>query len=56
MPKDPIMLLSYVNMKLRDESENLKEFCNRECVDEDKIKQKLSSVGYFYDEVTNQFV
>lgn len=56
MPKDPIMLLSFVNMKLRDEDASLEEFCQRENVNIDDIKKKLSMVGYFYDEVTNQFI
>ncbi|MCR4782774.1 MAG: DUF4250 domain-containing protein [Lachnospiraceae bacterium] len=56
MPKDPIMLLSFVNMKLRDCDCSLEEFCKRECVDEAEVVDKLSSVGYSYDKEKNQFV
>lgn len=56
MPKDPVMLLSYVNMKLRDFDSSLRDFCAREGVDEAEVIQKMSSIGYAYDETKNQFV
>lgn len=56
MPKDPVMLLSYVNMKLRDFDSSLQDFCAREGVDEAEVIQKMSSIGYAYDETKNQFV
>lgn len=56
LPKDPIMLLSVVNMKLRDSFSSLDLLC--EDMDESRaeIEKTLSSVGYTYDESINQFV
>ncbi len=56
MPKDPVMLLSFVNMRLRDEGINLSEFAAGFSVSEESIKEKLSAVGYTYDEKLNKFV
>jgi len=56
LPSDPIMLLSFVNMKLRDQYASLDMLC--EDMDENKedILRKLSEVGYEYNRETNQFV
>ncbi len=56
LPKDPIMLLSYVNMKLRDYYSSLKLFCEDLDVDEQEVMDKLSSIGYHYNEKRNQFL
>ncbi|MCI5901593.1 MAG: DUF4250 domain-containing protein [Blautia sp.] len=56
LPNDPVMLLSYVNTKLRDFYSSLDEFCAAEEADADELSEKLSSIDYEYDEVTNQFV
>lgn len=56
IPQDPIILLSYVNTKLRDQFATLEEFCDTYDVEEDYIRDILSSVDYQYDEITNQFV
>ena len=55
MPSDPMILLSYINMKLRDGYPSLQEFCAENDVDADKLTNKLKAVGYRYDETTNQF-
>ena len=55
LPKDPVMLLSFINMKLRDEYPSLGELAASLVEDENQIKQKLESVGYFYNEETNRF-
>lgn len=56
LPKDPVMLLSYVNTKLRDEYDSLEELCK--VLDEDKeaLTDKLGEINYSYDAVKNQFV
>ena len=56
LPKDPIMLLSAVNMKLRDQYASLDALC--EDMDESKeaIVAKLSEVGYEYNQDRNQFI
>ena len=55
IPNDPIILLSFVNTKLRDEFSNLDELCGSLCVSRDEIESKLESVGYKYDKETNSF-
>ena len=49
------MLLSMINMKLRDRYGSLDELC--EDLDESKaeISEILDNAGYRYDEATNQF-
>ncbi|MCH5193655.1 MAG: DUF4250 family protein [Oscillospiraceae bacterium] len=56
LPKDPYMLLSVVNMKLRDQYGNLDALCDdMEAVPAD-ISAALEGVGYQYDAGSNQFV
>lgn len=56
LPKNPMMLLSFVNTQLRDNYESLDEFCRAYDEDEKKIKQTLAAVDYEYDEKLNKFV
>ncbi len=56
LPKDPMMLLSFVNTQLRDNYKSLDEFCRVYDQDEEKIKQTLAAVDYEYDEKLNKFV
>lgn len=56
MPKDPFMLLSYVNLKLRDFYDSLQGFCDDEDVSETEIIEKLASIDYHYDKEKNRFV
>lgn len=56
IPNDPVMLLSYVNLKLRDNYDSLKVLCEDLALDENVLKEKLASIQYFYDEENNQFV
>jgi len=55
IPENPYILLSYVNTKLRDVYNDLASFCEGEDVLFKEIADKLSSIGYFYDEQNNQF-
>lgn len=56
LPKDPIMLLSYVNMKLRDYYGSLEGLCEELDVNEQEITDSLASAGYHYNKERNQFV
>lgn len=56
LPNDPFILLSFVNTKLRDECENLDDFCGRYDADKDSLTKKLGSLSYRYDSDINQFV
>ena len=55
LPKDPFMLLSYVNMKLRDQNENLDDFCRSEDIDKENLLATLGKAGFVYIESINQF-
>lgn len=56
IPKDPVMLLSYVNLKLRDFYDNLDALCDDLDADRREIVEKLAGIDYHYDEEKNQFV
>lgn len=55
LPKDPIMLLSFVNTQLRDNYSSLEEFCRAFDADIENITENLKTVNYFYDSKLNQF-
>lgn len=55
-PKDPVMLLSFVNMKLRDFYSSLDAMCEDMDVEKEEIVSKLASIGYEYDKERNSFV
>ncbi len=56
LPKDPAMLLSVVNTKLRDFYPSLDELCRSEDVSRSELEQALASLRYVYREERNQFV
>ena len=56
LPNDPILLLSVVNMKLRDFYRDLDTLCQEMSVDKSKLIDKLADIDYEYDAKTNQFV
>lgn len=55
IPNDPVMLLSYVNLKLRDEFSSLDEMCDKLDVDKQEIISKLAAINYRYNSEQNQF-
>lgn len=55
LPQDANMLLSYVNLKLRDFYSNLDALCDDMDVSRTEIEEKLSAIGYHYQEAKNQF-
>lgn len=55
LPKDPVMLLSVVNTKLRDYYSDLDKFCNAEDIEKEVLLKKLAAIGYEYDGKQNQF-
>ena len=55
LPKEPSMLLSMINMKLRDRYGSLDELCEDLDESESEISDILDKAGYRYDEATNQF-
>lgn len=56
IPQDPVMLLSFINLKLRDYYGSLEQLCDDLDVNEQEIRDKLASVDYHYNEERNQFV
>lgn len=56
MPVHPIMLLSFVNMKLRDEYADLDDLCQAFDTDKKEVIEKLQSIGYEYCQEQRQFV
>ena len=56
IPKDPVMLLSFVNLKLRDYYSSLYAMCEDLDMEEKEITDKLASIDYLYDKERNQFV
>ncbi|MBQ6967982.1 MAG: DUF4250 domain-containing protein [Lachnospiraceae bacterium] len=55
MPTDPVILLSFINTKLRDEYGSLDELCSALSADKAEIVEKLAAVGYSYDKESNSF-
>ena len=56
IPNDPIMLLSFVNLKLRDYYSSLEAMCDDLDVDQVQIVEKLGTIDYHYDAKQNKFV
>lgn len=56
IPNDPVMLLSFINLKLRDYYGSLDALCDDLDTDRAEIEDKLSKIDYHYDEEKNQFV
>ncbi|MGN0324140.1 MAG: DUF4250 domain-containing protein [Oliverpabstia sp.] len=56
IPKDPVMLLSYVNTQLRDYYANLSDLCEDKQLNQQELENKLSMIDYVYDAGRNQFV
>ena len=56
LPNDPIMLLSFVNMKLRDQYASLDALCEDMDANREEIIAKLAEVGYEYNTERNQFI
>ena len=55
LPKDPMMLFSVINMKLRDCYSSLDELCEDMNVDKDELVNQLKAVGFEYSVEHNKF-
>lgn len=56
LPTDNYMLLSFINMKLRDFYSSLDDLCDDLDESKDEIESRLESIGYIYDKVLNKFI
>ncbi len=56
LPKDPAILLSFVNTKLRDEFPSLAELCAALDADQAALEAALAGLDYHYSPQQNQFI
>ena len=55
LPKDVFMLLSFVNLKLRDFYSSLDEMCEDMNINKQELCATLNSAGFEYSEENNKF-
>ena len=55
LPRDPFILLSYLNTQLRDEYSSLEEFCRSTGESMEDIVEAMRKIGYAYDPEGNRF-
>lgn len=55
LPKDPFILMSYINQQLRDNGISFEEFCKSSGVDKSELTGTLKAAGFEYDEHVNKF-
>jgi hypothetical protein len=53
-PKDPAMLMSWVNMKLRDFYGSLDELCEELEIDRSALEKRLNEAGFEYNKELNK--
>lgn len=56
IPNDPVMLLSFVNLKLRDYYQSVESMCEELDIDREALTEKLAGIDYHYDRDKNQFI
>ncbi|MGL6174106.1 MAG: DUF4250 domain-containing protein [Cellulosilyticaceae bacterium] len=54
--KDPYLMLSILNMKLRDECSSLIDLCKTYNLDQVYVEEKMKKIDYTYNQDTNQFI
>lgn len=55
IPKDPVILYSFLNTKLRDQYSSFQSLCKDMNLDEQEILAILASMDFHYDKTKNQF-
>lgn len=55
IPTDPMMLYSFINMKLRDQYPSLDALCDDMGIDKEGLLATLASAGFEYSEENNRF-
>lgn len=55
LPSDPFMLMSFINMKLRDQYASLDDLCDDMDIDKDWLLEKLRMAGFDYSAKENKF-
>ena len=56
IPKDPMILLSYVNTQMRDFYPSLEALADGLEANQEELAKKLADIDYEYDAQRNQFV
>ena len=56
LPKDPYILLSFVNTKLRDEFDTPEDLCAAFDVEPQAVSNTLEGLDYRYDPASHQFL
>lgn len=56
IPKDPFMLLSYINTQLRDSYPSMEDLCRALSLSKEEIDKTLAAVDYSYDSKLNRYV
>ena len=55
LPQDPYMLMSYINMQLRDNYSDLDDLCASLDVERSALEARLADAGFAYDAAHNRF-
>lgn len=56
LPKDPMILLSFINTNLRDHYSSLDLLCEDKGIDKEQLEANLFAIDYRYDKKLNRFV
>ena len=56
LPKDPMMLFSVVNTKLRDYYSSLEVMCEDMDISREELEKTLEAAGFEYNKELNKFV
>lgn len=56
LPKDPVMLLSFINTRLRDQYKDLDQLCQSLDISRAQLEQRLADIDYSYNPQSNQFI
>ena len=55
LPQDPAMLLSYINMKLRDDYDSLDALCDDLGIDPAGLTARMAAAGFEYSAENKRF-
>lgn len=55
LPNDPVMLMSVINLKLRDFYPNLDALCDDMDIDKTDLVEKMKAAGFEYNAEQNMF-
>lgn len=56
IPKDPVMLVSFLNLKLRDSYASFDALCEDLELNKEEIAAAAASIDYAYQPESNQFL